>query len=139
MRITLSWGASTDDIELKDYLVERCTGGACTDFAQIATTLTTGYQDDDVTPSTTYRYRVRARDAAGNLSTYSGIASATATANEPEPPPVVSGSGAGFHLAPGSLACHAGIYIAEVQYDFEGRQRTNPPSIGALEGNCPLP
>lgn len=132
-RITLSWGASTDDIELKDYLVERCTGGACTDFAQIATTLTAGYADDNVAPSTTYRYRVRARDAAGNLSTYSGIASATATANEPPPATDVP-----FRLKPGAAACRAGVYIAAVQYDFDGRQRPNPPTPGAFEGNCPL-
>ena len=138
-RITLSWGASSDNIAVKDYLVEKCTGGACTDFAQIATVLVTTYADDNVVDGTTYRYRVRARDDAGNLSGYSPIASATATAEEPPDPPVNGNDGSGFHLAPDSPAYHAGVYIPEVQYDFEGRQRPNPPSIGALEGNCPLP
>jgi hypothetical protein len=133
MRINLSWSASTDDVELKDYLIERCTGGACTDFAQIAVSLVTSYADDTVAAATTYRYRVRARDVAGNLSGYSPIAEATATANEPIT------SGPDFHLQSGSPACHAGIYVAEVQYDLDGRQRPNPPSIGAFEGNCPLP
>src|SRR5262249_36141342 len=37
----------------------------------------TTYNDTGLTPNTTYRYRVRAADGAGNLSPYSGIANAT--------------------------------------------------------------
>jgi len=136
-QIDLSWGASTDNYAVQDYLLERCSGGACTNFAPLATVLGLTYADTDVIDGTTYRYRVRARDAAGNLSGYSPIASATATANEPAPPP--ASSDPAFHLQPGSPACHAGVYISEVQFDKDGRQRPNPPSIGAYEGNCPLP
>ena len=39
------------------------------------------------TGSTTYRYRVRATDAAGNLSAYSNIASATTSASADTQPP----------------------------------------------------
>ena len=54
----------------------------CT-FAQIGTTggTTTTYKDTAVAACTTYSYRVRATDAAGNLSPYSN----TATATTPRP------------------------------------------------------
>ena len=135
-QIALAWGASTDNYAVQDYLLERCSGGACTNFALLATVLGLSYTDTDIVDGTTYRYRVRARDAAGNLSGYSPIASATATASEPIPSP--STESPDFHLQPGSSACHTGVYVAEVQFDKDGRQRPNPPSIGAYEGNCPL-
>ena len=52
---------------------------AARNFAQIATTTGTGtsYKDTSVSASTSYSYRVRATDAAGNLSTYSNTAGAT--------------------------------------------------------------
>ena len=76
--IDLSWAASTDNVGTQDYRVERCTGASCTSFSQITTRATTSFSDTDRTAGTTYRYQVRASDAAGNLSGYSPIASATA-------------------------------------------------------------
>ncbi len=58
------------------YLVERCQGAACTAFGQIATVTGTTYGDTGLVPNTSYRYRVRATDAAGNLGPYSNVASA---------------------------------------------------------------
>ena len=52
-------------------------GSGCTNFAQIATPPSTSYTDTSVTASTTYRYRTRAADAAGNLGPYSTISTAT--------------------------------------------------------------
>ena len=80
--VDLSWGASTDNVGVTGYKVERCSGTGCTNFAQIATTTGTGttYKDTSTVASTTYSYRVRATDAAGNLSTYSNTASATTPA-----------------------------------------------------------
>ena len=49
---------------------------------QIATPTGTSYKDTSVSASTTYNYRVRATDAAGNLSPYSN----TANALRPRPP-----------------------------------------------------
>jgi pectate lyase len=69
--VQLTWASSTDDIGVTGYRVERCMGDGCTTFAQIAETLTTTYTDHAVTQETTYQYRVRAIDAAGNLSNYS--------------------------------------------------------------------
>ena len=69
--ITLSWSTSSDNVGVTGYLVERCQGAACSNFAQIATTPNTTFTDTGLTHSTTYSYRVRATDAASNLSSYS--------------------------------------------------------------------
>ena len=78
--VNLAWTAATDDVGVTGYRVERCVGSGCTGFAQIATPTATSYGDTAVTASTTYRYQVRAVDAAGNLSPYSNVAEATTTA-----------------------------------------------------------
>ena len=76
-QINLSWTASTDNVAVTGYRVERCQGSGCTTFAQIATTTSTGYTDTGLTANTSYSYRVRATDAAGNLSPYSNVVTAT--------------------------------------------------------------
>jgi YD repeat-containing protein len=76
-QINLSWTASTDNVGVTSYLVERCQGTGCSTFTQIATPAAAGYGDTGLSTSTSYSYRVRATDAAGNLSSYSGVASAT--------------------------------------------------------------
>jgi len=76
-QINLSWTASTDNVGVTGYKVERCSGAACSNFAQVATPTTTTFNDTGLTASTSYSYRVRATDAAGNLSTFSNISSAT--------------------------------------------------------------
>ena len=80
--IDLSWGASTDNVGVSGYRIERCAGSGCSNFTQIATTTGTGtgYKDTTVNSATSYSYRVRATDAAGNLSTYSNTAGATTPA-----------------------------------------------------------
>jgi chitodextrinase len=82
-QINLSWTASTDDVGVTGYKVERCSGASCSNFAQIATPTATSYNNTSLTASTSYSYRVRATDAAGNLSSYSGTASATTSAPGP--------------------------------------------------------
>jgi len=77
-KINLSWTSSTDNVGVTGYLLERCSGAGCTNFSQIATPSTTTYNDAGLTPGTSYSYRVRATDGAGNLSVYSNVASATA-------------------------------------------------------------
>src|SRR5207244_1317041 len=77
-QIGLVWIASTDNVGVTGYRVERCSGASCTNFAQIGTTTTlTTFPDSGLTASTSYSYRVRATDAAGNLSNYSNTATAT--------------------------------------------------------------
>ncbi|MFI7423393.1 cellulose binding domain-containing protein [Nonomuraea sp. NPDC049684] len=73
---TLTWGASTDTggSGLAGYDVLRATGDT---FTQVGTSATTSYTDTGLTPATTYRYRVRARDGAGNLSPESAAVTVT--------------------------------------------------------------
>jgi chitodextrinase len=85
-QINLSWTASTDNVGVTGYFVERCQGAGCTTFTQVAsvTGTVTTYSDTGLASNTTFTYRVRATDAAGNLSPYSNVASATTQA--PQPP-----------------------------------------------------
>ena len=76
----LSWTASSDNVGVTEYRVERCAGAGCTNFAQVGTPTGTSFSDAGLAPSTDYRYRVRAADAASNLSPYSAIATATTAA-----------------------------------------------------------
>jgi len=77
--IALSWTASTDNVGVTGYEVERCTGAVCSTFALVATPTATSYSDTGLTARTRYRYRVRAVDDAGNRSAYSSIATAMTT------------------------------------------------------------
>jgi len=75
--IDLTWQASTDNVGVAAYLLERCTGAGCSNFVQIASVSGTSYTDAGLSAGITYEYRVRSRDTAGNLSAYSATASAT--------------------------------------------------------------
>ena len=75
-QIDLSWLSSTDNVAVTEYLVERQDLGS-TNFAQIGTATDTNYNDTGLAANTSYSYRVRATDAAVNLSPYSSVASAT--------------------------------------------------------------
>ena len=85
-QINLSWTASIDNVGVTQYLVERCQGAGCSNFAQIGTSTGTTYNDTGLTLGTSYSYRVRATDAAGNLSPYSNVASATTQNSDTQPP-----------------------------------------------------
>ena len=76
-QINLTWTASTDNVGVTGYRVERYQGTSCTNFAQIATPTGTSFSDSGLTPTTSYLYRVLAGDSAGNVSGYSNLASAT--------------------------------------------------------------
>jgi chitodextrinase len=76
-QINLSWGAAADNVGVTGYLIERCQGAGCSNFAQINTATGTTYNDGGLGAQGAYSYRVRARDAANNLGGYSNTASAT--------------------------------------------------------------
>jgi chitodextrinase len=76
-QINLSWPAATDNVGVTGYRIERCQGAGCSNFAQIATPTGTSFNDTGLSASTSYSYRVRATDAAGNLGPYSPTATAT--------------------------------------------------------------
>jgi glucuronoarabinoxylan endo-1,4-beta-xylanase len=80
-QVTLTWNGSTDDTAVSNYLIERCQNAGCAAFAQVATSTTTGFTDTLLTAATSYTYRVRATDAAGNLSAYSNAVSVTTPAS----------------------------------------------------------
>ena len=76
-QIHLKWLAATDNVGVTGYRVERCAGTACNNFVEVDQPTHTNVHDTGLTASTTYHYRVRAIDAAGNLGPYSGISTAT--------------------------------------------------------------
>ncbi len=94
-QINLSWTASSDNVGVTGYRVERCQGAGCSNFAQIGTPTATTYADTGLGAGT-YSYRVRAADAAGNLSQYSNIGTASITGS------------VGTPTAPGNLTPTAG-------------------------------
>jgi chitodextrinase len=75
-QIHLSWTASTDNVGVTGYLVERQDPGSQS-FVQVGTSTGTSYNDTGLTTGSNYSYRARATDAAQNLSPYSGVAGAT--------------------------------------------------------------
>jgi RHS repeat-associated protein len=79
-QINLSWTASTDNVGVTGYQIDRCQGSGCTTFAQIGTSTTTTFSSTGLAPSTTYRYQMRAIDAAGNVSANSTAVSSTTQA-----------------------------------------------------------
>ena len=69
-QINLSWTGSTDNVGVTGYLIERCQGAGCSSFGRLLTVPGTTYSDTGLIPSTSYTYRVKATDAAGNFSAY---------------------------------------------------------------------
>jgi len=86
-QIDLAWTAANDNVGVTGYRVERCTPAGCSSFAQIATPTATSYSDTGLAAGTSYSYRVRAADAAGNLGGYSNTATA-ATSGGGTPAPI---------------------------------------------------
>jgi len=86
-QINLSWTASTDNVGVTGYKIERCSGASCSSFSQINTATGTTFSDAGLAASTSYSYRVRAADAAGNLSSFSLTATASTTAAPDTTPP----------------------------------------------------
>ncbi|WP_435269985.1 glycoside hydrolase family 6 protein [Streptomyces sp. 1222.5] len=68
--VSLTWTAATDDTGVAGYDVYR-------DGVKAGTATGTSYTDQGLSPATTYRYTVKARDAAGNVSAASAAVSAT--------------------------------------------------------------
>ena len=78
-QINLTWADNATDES--GFYIERCAGASCTNFAQIATVGAdvTSYANTGLAASTSYSYRVRAYNVAGN-SAYSNTASAVTLA-----------------------------------------------------------
>jgi chitodextrinase len=79
--VTLSWPASTDNIGVTSYEVQRIVGTTAT---AVATSSTPSAVITGLTPSTAYTFAVVARDAAGNTSARStsvGVTTLSANAS----------------------------------------------------------
>jgi endonuclease/exonuclease/phosphatase family metal-dependent hydrolase/fibronectin type 3 domain-containing protein len=126
-QITLTWTASTDNVGVTGYSIERCAGAGCTNFSQIGTSTSPGYSDTGLAAASTYVYRVRATDAMGNFSGYSSSVSAATLTPPPSAPaspaPAIGATGAALAT---TLAWSASTNAS--QYDVL-LSATNPPTI----------
>jgi endoglucanase len=78
--VNLSWSSSTDNVAVTGYDIFRAPGASGGTFASVGTSSTASFTSSGLSANTIYRYQVRARDAAGNLSGFSGAVTVT-TAN----------------------------------------------------------
>ena len=85
-QINLTWAVASDNVGVTGYRVERCQGAGCVNFLEVGQPTGASFGDTGLTPSTTYRYQVRAVDAATNLGPYSGMATATTLTPDTTPP-----------------------------------------------------
>jgi hypothetical protein len=107
--INLSWSASTDNVGVAGYRLERCQGSTCNNFVQISSPSSTSYSDINLVTNTTYRYRVRAQDGVGNLSNYSNIVNATTQQTQTTTYTIQSSAGAGGTISPsGTITVNQG-------------------------------
>ena len=92
-QINLAWTDNSNNES--GFRIERCQGAGCSTFTEIATvgTNVVSYQNTGLTTGTTYQYRVRAYNTAGN-SGYSNTASATTTVTLPAAPSALSATAA---------------------------------------------
>jgi endo-1,4-beta-xylanase len=75
--VSLSWTASTDNVGVTGYQVLRAPGASGGSFAQVGSSTSTSFTNSALSAATTYRYQVRAVDAAGNASAVSNTVTAS--------------------------------------------------------------
>jgi len=88
---TISWTASTDNVGVTGYDIYRGT-------TKVGSSTTTSYADTGLAAGTTYSYTVRAKDAAGNISSASSalaVTTETGTVVDTQAPSVPTGLTAG--------------------------------------------
>lgn len=118
--VQLNWSASSDNFGVTGYRVERSPAG-CAAFAQVYTPTGTSQIDSGLAEKTTYCYRVRATDAAGNLSGYSTPIAQATTGTAP------AGSDFTTRCAqPGVLRC----FSFDTDTDFQGNSAGGSTGAG---------
>lgn len=77
--ISLTWSDNAQNES--GFQIERCIGSSCSNFAQVATvgSNVTTYTNSGLSAKTTYRYRVRAYNSAGNSAYSNQVSVATLT------------------------------------------------------------
>ncbi|HKE44065.1 MAG TPA: galactose oxidase-like domain-containing protein, partial [Steroidobacteraceae bacterium] len=101
---------------------------SCTNFTQIGTPTGTTFNNSGLTAGTSYRYRVRATDAAANLSAYSNIIAVTTTGgggSDTTPPTVSFSAPAAGATLTGNVTLAAVVSdsqsaVGGVQYQVDG-------------------
>jgi len=126
--LNLTWTASTDNAGVAGYDIFRAPGASGGTFASVGTSTSPSFTDTGLTAATTYRYQIRARDAAGNLSAFTAAVSATTGA---------SGGGGG------NAGCGGAYRVANAwQGAFQGEvvvTNTSPSAITAWTLTLALP
>jgi endo-1,4-beta-xylanase len=74
--VSLAWTASTDNVGVTGYQILRAPGASGGAFTQVGTSTSTSFTSSGLTANTTYRFQVRAVDAAGNTSAVSNTVTA---------------------------------------------------------------
>ena len=121
-QINLSWAAATDNVAVSEYRVERQDPGG--GFAQIGTAGSTTFASGGLTTGTTYSYRVRAVDLAGNVGPYSDVASATTFAHDTQSPTVAitfpSTGATATHVTVVTATASDNVGVTSVEFFVDG-------------------
>ncbi len=83
-QINLSWNAATDNVGVVGYIVYRSAANTKDSFSDYTTT-SRNYSFTGLQAGATYYFKVRAKDAAGNLSDYSAIATGATSSDTQKP------------------------------------------------------
>ena len=140
--LSLSWTASSDDVGVTGYEILRATGASGGTFAVVGTSSSASFMNSGLSASTTYRYQVRARDAAGNLSSLSPVTSATTSAGGGGPGPGPSSCRVAYTISPwgGASGFTAGVVAHQhrrrlrvcgwtLAFTLPSGQRVTPPGL----------
>jgi len=126
-QINLTWTPALDQSFGITYYIERCQGTGCADFSErMAGYIPTSFADADLQPQTTYRYRVRARDAVLLFGAYSAIVTAITLTPDTESPTVATALTATAQ-SPSTIAVQWGgatDNVAVARYSLESCQGT---------------
>ncbi len=121
-QINLSWTASTDNVGVTGYRVERCQDAGCSNFESVGTPTGTTFSNTGLNASTTYRYQVFALDAANNVSAASTMVSATTQASLDTDPPTTPGTASATAASSTQITVSWGIstdHVGVTQYLIE--------------------
>ena len=88
-QVNLAWTAAIDNVGVTGYDIYRCSGINCTPSTILTSVgAVASYNNTGLTAGTTYRYFIKAKDAAGNLSLISNTATASTISPSPSPSPI---------------------------------------------------
>ncbi|HEY7483105.1 MAG TPA: cellulose binding domain-containing protein [Streptosporangiaceae bacterium] len=117
--VNLSWGASTDNVGVTGYDVLRASGASGGTFSQVGTASGTSFTGSGLSANTTYRYQVRARDAAGNTSPVSNTVTVTTSSGGG------GGGGAGCSVTASTQSQWSNGYVIQVTVTNSGSAATS--------------